>query len=104
VPVEDIDPIASFYAAVSLMMNTGKSFNPAQRMTREEALRTYTINGAYAAFEEEKKGSLSPGKLGDVTVLSKDIMKVPEAEIPTAVVDLTVVGGKVRYRRGGEVK
>jgi predicted amidohydrolase YtcJ len=104
VPVEAIDPIPSFYAAVSLMMNTGKSFNPDQRMTREEALRTYTINGAYAAFEEEKKGSLSPGKLGDVTVLSKDIMKVPEAEIPTAVVDLTVVGGKVRYRRGGDVK
>jgi predicted amidohydrolase YtcJ len=104
VPVENIDPIASFYAAVSLMMNTGKSFNPAQRMTREEALRTYTINGAYAAFEEEKKGSLSPGKLGDITVLSKDIMKVPDAEIPTAVVDLTVVGGKVKYRRGGDVK
>ena len=104
VPVEDIDPIASFYAAVSLMMNTGKSFNEAQRMTREEALRSYTINAAYAAFEEEKKGSLTPGKLGDVTVLSKDIMKVPDAEIPTAVVDLTVVGGKVKYRRGGEVK
>ncbi|MDF2771754.1 MAG: Amidohydrolase 3 [Geminicoccaceae bacterium] len=99
VPVEDIDPIASFYAAVSLMMNTGKSFNPDQRMTREEALRSYTINAAYAAFEEERKGSLTPGKLGDIAVLSKDIMTVPEAEIPTAVVDLTVVGGKVKYRR-----
>jgi len=104
VPVEDIDPIRSFYSAVSLMMNTGKSFNPEQRMTREEALRTYTINGAYAAFEEEQKGSLTPGKLADVTVLSKDIMKVPEAEIPTARVDLTIVGGKVRYRRGTDVK
>jgi predicted amidohydrolase YtcJ len=104
VPVEDIDPIRSFYSAVSLMMTTGKSFNPEQRMTREEALRSYTINGAYAAFEEEQKGSLKPGKLADVTVLSKDIMKVPEAEIPTAVVDLTIVGGKVKYRRGTEVK
>ena len=104
VPVEDIDPIASFYAAVSLMMNTGQSFNPAQRMTREEALRTYTINGAYAAFEEENKGSLSPGKLADVAVLSKDIMRVAEAEIPTAVVDLTIVGGKVKYRHGGDVR
>jgi len=104
VPVEAIDPIPSFYAAVSLMMKTGKSFNPAQRMTREEALRTYTINGAYAAFEEEKKGSLSPGKLGDITVLSKDIMKVPDAEIPTAVVDLTVVGGKIKYRRGDDAR
>jgi predicted amidohydrolase YtcJ len=104
VPVEDIDPIRSFYSAVSLMMTTGKSFNPEQRMTREEALRSYTINGAYAAFEEEQKGSLKPAKLADVTVLSKDIMKVPEAEIPTAVVDLTIVGGKVKYRRGTEVK
>jgi predicted amidohydrolase YtcJ len=104
VPVEDIDPIRSFYSAVSLMMTTGKSFNPEQRMTREEALRSYTINGAYAAFEEEQKGSLKPGKLADVTVLSKDIMKVPEAEIPTAVVDLTIVGGKVKYRRDTVVK
>ena len=54
-----------------------------------------TANGAYAAFEEDHKGSLVPGKLADVTVLSKDIMKVPEAEIPTAVVDLTIVGAKV---------
>ena len=104
VPVEDINPIASFYAAVSLMMKTGQSFNPAQRMTREEALRTYTINGAYAAFEEANKGSLSSGKLADVAVLSKDIMRVPEAEIPTAVVDLTIVGGKVKYRRGDKVR
>ena len=100
VPVEDIDPIASFYAAVTLMTNTGEPFNPAHRMTREEALRSYTINGAYAAFEETSKGSLTPGKLADVAVLSKDIMTVPDAEIPTAVVELTIVGGKVKYRRG----
>ena len=100
VPVEDIDPIASFYAAVTLMTNTGEPFNPAHRMTREEALRSYTINGAYAAFEETSKGSLTPGKLADVAVLSKDIMTVPDSEIPTAVVELTIVGGKVKYRRG----
>ena len=100
VPVEDIDPIASFYAAVTLMTNTGEPFNPAHRMTREEALRSYTINGAYAAFEETSKGSLIPGKLADVAVLSKDIMTVPDSEIPTAVVELTIVGGKVKYRRG----
>ena len=100
VPVEDIDPIASFYAAVTLMTNTGEPFNPAHRMTREEALRSYTINGAYAAFEETSKGSLTPGKLADVAVLSKDIMTIPDAEIPTAVVELTIVGGKVKYRRG----
>ena len=51
-------------------------------MTREEALKTYTINNAYAAFEEDIKGSLTPGKLGDVTVVSKDILTIPEDEIP----------------------
>jgi predicted amidohydrolase YtcJ len=99
VPVEDIDPIASFYSAVTLMTNTGQPFNAAQKMTREEALRSYTINAAYAAFEEGQKGSLSSGKLADIAVLSKDIMQVPDAEITSAVVDLTIVGGKVKYRR-----
>lgn len=66
-------------------------------MTREEALRSYTLNGAYAAFEEYVKGSITPGKLADLVVLSKDIMKIPEAEIPTAKVVLTVLGGKVRF-------
>jgi predicted amidohydrolase YtcJ len=69
-------------------------------MTRDEALRSYTLNGAYAAFEEDLKGSITPGKLADVVVLSKDIMKVPEAEIPTAKVVLTVLGGKVRFGGG----
>ncbi len=53
-------------------------------MTREEALASYTINGAYSAFEENIKGSLTPGKYADIVVLSKDIMTVPQAEIPTA--------------------
>ena len=99
VPVEPINPIASFYSAVSRKTKTGAVFSPGQKMTRDEALRAYTINGAYAAFEENQKGSLTPGKLADVIVLSKDIMTVPEDEIPTAVVDLTIVGGKVKYRR-----
>jgi predicted amidohydrolase YtcJ len=99
VPVEPINPIASFYSAVSRKTKTGAVFSPGQKMTREEALRAYTINGAYAAFEEKEKGSLVQGKLADVVVLSKDIMTVPEDEIPTAVVDLTIVGGKVKYRR-----
>jgi predicted amidohydrolase YtcJ len=64
-----------------------------------EALKSYTINGAYAAFEETIKGSLVAGKLGDVTVLSKDILTVPEDEIPTAQVMYTVVGGKVVYKK-----
>ncbi len=97
-PVEDIDPIASFAASVTRRMADGTAFCPAQRMTREEALRSYTLNGAYAAFEEDIKGSLTPGKLADVVVLSKDILKVPEAEIPTARVVLTILGGQVRWR------
>ncbi|MBI3983075.1 MAG: amidohydrolase [Gemmatimonadetes bacterium] len=99
VPVEDISPLASFYASVSRMTREGTAFYPEQRMTREEALRSYTLAAAYSAFEEAIKGSLSPGKLADVAVLSKDIMTVPEAEIPTAQVMYTIVGGKVAYRR-----
>ncbi len=66
-------------------------------MSRMEALRSYTINNAYAAFEEGSKGSLRVGKLADVTVLSKDILTVPEDEIRSAKVDYTIVGGKVVY-------
>ncbi len=96
-PVEDIDPIASFHVSVARRMADGTSFYPEQSMTREEALRSYTLNGAYAAFEEKIKGSITPGKLADVVVLSKDIMKVPEAEIPTAKVVITILGGRVRF-------
>lgn len=99
VPVEDINPIAGFYATVSRMTREGTAFYPEQRMTREEALRSYTLAAAYSAFEEGIKGSLMPGKLADVTVLSKDIMTIPDAEIPTAQVMYTIVGGQVRYRR-----
>ena len=66
-------------------------------MSREEALRSYTRNGAYAAFQEGSKGSLTVGKLADITVLSKDILTVPDDEIRSARVDYTIVGGKVLY-------
>ena len=102
-PVEDVNPIVSFHSSVSRRTNTGDVFYPDQRMTREDALRSYTLNNAYAAFEEDVKGSLTPGKLADIVVLSKDIMRVPEEEIPTAQVDLTIVGGEVRYRRADTV-
>jgi predicted amidohydrolase YtcJ len=96
-PVEDVSPIASFYASVSRKLKDGTVFYADQRMSREEALRSYTLNNAYAAFEENMKGSITPGKLGDITVLSKDIMTVPEDEIPSAQVVYTIVGGKVLY-------
>ena len=68
-------------------------------MSRMEALESYTINGAFAGFEEHIKGSLTPGKLADITVLSKDILTIPEEEIPTAEVVYTIVGGEVKFAR-----
>jgi predicted amidohydrolase YtcJ len=98
VPVESIDPIANFYAAVSRMTNTGKRITPEQRMTRQEALASYTINNAYAAFWDKDLGSITAGKLADITVLDRDIMTIPEAQIPAAKVVYTIVGGKIRYQ------
>jgi hypothetical protein len=98
VPVEDADPIASFYASVTRKMADGTAFFPEQAMTREEALKSYTIQNAYAAFEEDVKGSLTPGKYADIVVLSKDILTVPEEEIREAKVVYTIVGGKILYR------
>jgi hypothetical protein len=98
-PVEDVSPIASFYASVSRRLPDGAYFYPDQRMTREQALRSYTLDAAYAAFEETSKGSLEAGKLADVTVLSRDLMAVPEAEIPGTEVVYTILGGKVVYRK-----
>jgi predicted amidohydrolase YtcJ len=96
-PVEDVDPIASFWASVSRMLPDGTRFDPDQRMTREQALRSYTLNNAFAAFEEDIKGSITPGKLADIVVLSRDIMSVPEAEILDARVLYTIIGGRVQY-------
>ncbi len=98
-PVEDVDPIANFYAAVTRQTKNGTPFFREQRMTREEALRSYTLDAAYAAFEEEIKGSLSPGKLADITVLSDDLLHVPEEEILQTKILMTIVGGEIRYRR-----
>ena len=101
-PVEDVDPIASYYASVSRKLTNGTVFFPDQRMSRMEALKSYTINGAYAAFEEDNRGSLKPGKYADITVLSKDILKIAEDDIPTARVSYTIVGGKVAYSAAGK--
>jgi len=98
-PVEDINPIDNFYAAVSRKLNDGNSFYPEQRMNRLDALKSFTINGAYAAFEEKIKGSLEVGKLADITVLSKDLLTVPEDDIPHTEIIYTIVGGKVLYEK-----
>lgn len=98
-PVEDVDPIPCFYATVTRRLKDGTVFYPDQRMSREEALRSYTLNGAYAAFQEDILGSLTPGKLADITILSKDIMSVPEEEILETEVLYTIVGGKILYEK-----
>lgn len=98
-PVEDVSPIACYYAAVSRRLKDGTRFYPDQRMSREEALRSYTWNNAYAAFQEKLKGSLEIGKLADITVLSKDILTVAEDQIPTTDVKYTIVGGKVMFQQ-----
>lgn len=97
-PVEPVDPLLSFYASVTRRLPDGSDFYPEQRMTRMEALRSYTLDAAYAAFEEDVKGSLEPGKYADITVLSKDILEIPDDEILGTKVLYTIVGGEVRYR------
>lgn len=96
-PVEDLNPIASYYASVTRKLPDGSAFFPEQKMTRMEALRSYTRSNAYAVFEEDIKGSLEPGKLADIVILSHDILTCPEDEILDARVRTTIVGGEVLY-------
>jgi predicted amidohydrolase YtcJ len=97
-PVEEISPIASFHCSVTRELPDGSIFQSEQRLTRDQALRSYTINNAYAAFEEDLKGSITPGKLADITILSKDIMTVPEDEIPETEIVYTILGGEIKYK------
>lgn len=98
-PVEDIDPIANFYCSVTRKMADGNVFFPEQCMTRQQALESYTVNPAYAAFEEDIKGTLTPGKLADITVFSKDIITIPEDEILSTEVVYTIIGGKIIFKK-----
>ncbi|MEM6793732.1 MAG: amidohydrolase [Acidobacteriota bacterium] len=101
-PVEDIDPIANFASAVTRRVASGEVFFPDQVMTRPEALRSMTLDAAWGAFQSDRVGSLEVGKLADVVVLDKDILTVPDEEIETARVMLTVLGGRIVHRGGGE--
>ncbi len=98
-PVEDVDPLANLVAAIGRRMADGQAFYPAERLTLAEALKAMTANPAWASFEEGEKGSLTPGKLADVVVLSKDLFAVPESEISTARVAVTILGGRVVHER-----
>ena len=89
-----------FYAAVARKDQkgySGEGWHPEEAVTREQALKMFTLWAAYAAFEEGSKGSLEPGKLADLTILSADIMKIPEPEILKTRCIMTVVNGEIVY-------
>ena len=99
-PVEDVDPLESYYATVTRKrVDNPVAFFPEQAMTRMEGLHSYTLANAYAVFEEKEKGSLEVGKLGDVTVLSKNLLTCGEGEIMDTEVLYTIVGGVVKYSK-----
>jgi predicted amidohydrolase YtcJ len=99
-PVERGEPMIEFYAAVarkSIKGESGEGWHREQAVSREQALRMFTINAAYAAFEENDKGSIEVGKLADFTVLSADIIKIPAPEILKTRCEMTVIGGEIVY-------
>lgn len=100
-PVESVDPLPSFYAAVSRRTLAGTpegGYEPDQKMTRDQALKSYTIWPAYGAFMENEKGSIEVGKLADFTVFDKDIMTVAEDDILKTKVSMTIIGGAIKYK------
>ena len=99
-PVEEVDPLPCLYAAITRKRaDTGFEFFPEQKMTREEALLSYTLWNAYAAFEENEKGSLTPGKLADIVVLSENLLTCPPEVLLKAKVLKTIVGGKLLFEQ-----
>ncbi|MFQ5447187.1 MAG: amidohydrolase [Saprospiraceae bacterium] len=102
-PVEDVSPLECYYATVTRRRHQekdkGLELFPEQAMTREEAIKSYTLSCAYAAFEDEWKGSLAPGKVADIVVLSNDLTTCPDEDILKTEVLMTMVGGVVKYER-----
>jgi predicted amidohydrolase YtcJ len=99
-PVAPLDPLSGIYAAVTRATLDGRNpggWFPEQRLTVEEALRAYTLGAAYAAFQETEKGTISPGKLADVAVLSDDLFRIPPERIKDVRVEITIVGGRLVY-------
>jgi predicted amidohydrolase YtcJ len=97
-PIERVDPIPSFYASVTRRLSPTVTFFPEQCLTREEGLKAYTINNAYAAFEDDLKGSLEPGKLADFVLLSNDLLECKDDEIMNTRVLMTFIGGELVYQ------
>ena len=101
-PVEPINPIPCFFASVTRQTLKGQpegGYEPEEKMTREQALRSYTLDAAFGEFEENNKGSIENGKLADFTIFSTDIMKVPDSEILKTEVAMTIINGKVVFEK-----
>ena len=99
-PVEDLSPIQNFHATVTRQDAAGQprgGFDPDQRLSREEALRTMTKDAAYASFAESRKGSIEVGQLADLVVLSRDILSVPDEQLLGTKVLATIVNGQILY-------
>lgn len=100
-PVESPNPVWGFYAAVTRKDRDGRpagGWHPGERMTREEALKAFTLWGAYAGFQEQVKGSIEPGKWADLVVLSDDIMRIDTEKIPEVQAEMTIIGGTIVFR------
>ncbi|KAA5827792.1 amidohydrolase [Algibacter amylolyticus] len=99
-PVEPLNPMAGFYASVSRKTLEGMpdgGYEPLQKMTRNQALRSYTLDAAYAAFQENDKGSIEVGKWADFTILDRNIMTIPENQILETKVVMTIIGGEIVF-------
>ncbi|HYN03547.1 MAG TPA: amidohydrolase [Vicinamibacteria bacterium] len=99
-PVEDVSPIQNFHATVTRQDVEGRppgGFDPDQKLTRAEALRTMTLDAAYGSFAESEKGSIEVGKLADLVVLSQDLLSVPDDALMKTEVVATIVDGKLLY-------
>jgi predicted amidohydrolase YtcJ len=99
VPVVDCDVLVNLRSAVTRLTQTGQRMGPGQGVSIDEALRMFTINGAFASFEDDLKGTITPGKLADVVVLSGDPRAIPAEDLPSLSVEMTVVDGRVAYER-----
>lgn len=97
VPVVDCNVLRNLTSAVTRLTATGQRMGPEQGVTIDEALRMFTINGAFASFEETRKGSITPGKLADLVVLSDDPRAMPAEDLPSLSVVMTVVDGRVAF-------
>jgi len=98
-PITFSNPILNMHLAVNRETQSGQIINPDERVTIKQALRMFTYHGAYASFDEDKKGSIEVGKLADLAVLSDNLLDVPTNKIKNVSVDMTIIDGKIVYER-----